>query len=240
MKMNPRFLVLPALIAGLQAASAADITGTITLNGTPPPERVNELIKNDANCGKFHTEPVKTEFYVFGPKGQLKDVVVMLKGVNAKSTGESAPPVVLDQKNCLYSPTILAIQTNQKLMVKNSDPVLHNVHPTPTVSGNDEKNKAQMPGGPEVSFTFAQPENFLRFKCDVHPWMFAWVTVVDNPYFAVSDKDGNFKITNVPPGKYTIEAVHRKANPTKPATKEIEVKADGAKVDFTLEVPKPQ
>src|SRR5579872_1100111 len=207
MKMNPRFLAIPAIIAGLQAASAADITGTITLNGTPPPERVNELIKGDPICGKFHTEPVKTQFYVVGPKGELKDVVIMLKGANLKSTGELAPPVLLDQKDCLYNPTILAIQTNQKLVAKNSDPVMHNVHPTPTVAGNEEKNKAQMPGGPEVSFTFAQPENFLRFMCNVHPWMFAWVTVVDNPYFAVSDKDGNFKITNVPPGKYTIEAV---------------------------------
>ncbi len=75
---------------------------------------------------------------------------------------------------------------------------------------------------------------FLKFKCDVHAWMFAWVSVFDHPYFAVSAKDGTFKIANVPPGKYTIQAAHRKACP---ATQEIEVKEGApAKVDFRLEI----
>ena len=59
--------------------------------------------------------------------------------------------------------------------------------------------------------TFDKPEMFLKFKCDVHQWMFAWASVFDHPYFAVSAKDGTFKIANVPPGKYTIQAAHRKA-----------------------------
>jgi uncharacterized protein (DUF2141 family) len=74
---------------------------------------------------------------------------------------------------------------------------------------------------------------FVKFKCEVHPWMFAWVSVFDHPYFAISAKDGTFKIANVPPGKYTIKAFHRKAGE---ATQQIEVKAgEPAKVDFTLE-----
>lgn len=240
MKIYSRFMVLAALLAGLQAASAADVTGTVTLSGTPPPEKPNDLIKNDPVCGKLHTDTVTTHFYVVGAKQELADVVITIKGA-PKSSGESAPPVVLDQSGCLYTPQILAIQTGQKLVVKNSDPVMHNVHIIPGAdSGNKEANKAQAQGAPDISFSFATPESFLKFKCDVHPWMFAWVTVVDNPYFAVSDKDGNFKIANVPPGKYTIEATHRKANGGKPVSKEVEVKADGAKVDFTLEVPKAQ
>src|ERR1700688_4210400 len=102
MRINPRFLILPALVAGLQAASAADITGTITLTGTPPPEKVNDQISSDPNCGKLHTEPVKTQFYVVGPKGELKDVVVTLKGAPAKSGGESAAPALVDQNKCEY------------------------------------------------------------------------------------------------------------------------------------------
>lgn len=92
---------------------------------------------------------------------------------------------------------------------------------------------AQMPNSKELPFVFSDPEMFLKFKCDVHPWMFAWASVFDHPYFAVSGKDGTFKIANVPPGKYTIQAAHRKAGTT---TQEIEVKEGGAnKVDFTLE-----
>lgn len=234
MKMNPRFLVVPALIAGLQAASAADVTGVVTLKGTPPPEKVNSSLAADPNCGKLHTEPVKTQFYVVGAKGELKDVVVKVTNITGKSTGEAAAPIVMDQKGCEYVPYIMAIQTNQKLLVKNSDPVLHNVHPTPTVTGNKEVNKAQPQGAPDITFSFANAEEFLRFKCDVHPWMFGYVTVVDSPFFAVTDKDGNFKISNLQPGKYTIEASHRKAGKV---TKDIEVKADGGKLDFELTVP---
>jgi Carboxypeptidase regulatory-like domain len=233
MKMSPRFLVIPTILAGLSVASAADVTGKVTLKGTPPPEKENAAISADANCSKFHTGPVKTQFYVVSPDGGLKDVVVKVTNVTGKSTGESAAPAVLDQKGCEYSPYILAIQTNQKLLVKNSDPTLHNVHPTPTAPGNKETNKAQMGGAPDLTFTFPTAEEFLRFKCDVHPWMFGYVTVVDNPYFAVTDKDGNFKISNLPPGKYKIEASHRKAGKSE---QEVEVKDSGAKADFTLEV----
>jgi hypothetical protein len=62
-----------------------------------------------------------------------------------------------------------------------------------------------------LNFSFPTAESFLRFKCDVHPWMFSYVTVLDHPYFAVSGKDGSFTIKNVPPGKYTLVAMHRKA-----------------------------
>jgi plastocyanin len=161
--------------------------------------------------------------------------VVSLQGISGKSTGASAPATILDQKGCQYIPSILAVQTGQKLVVKNSDPVLHNVHNAPSkTSGNKEFNQAQLPNSPDLTFTFDKPEDFLKLQCDVHAWMFAWVSVFDHPYFAVSGKDGSFKIANVPPGKYKIQAAHRKAGT---ATQEIEVK-DGAdvKADLALEI----
>ena len=227
--------LIPATIAlaALQLASAGEITGTITLKGTPPKEKDITPLKEDANCGKLHTDMPTTHFYVAGPQGQLADVVVSVEGISGKSTGAAAPAVELDQKGCEYTPQILAVQTGQKIEIKNSDPVLHNVHDVPTVAGNQEQNMAQMPGGPQLAFSFAKPEEFLKFKCDVHTWMFAWVSVFDHPYFAVSGKDGTFKIANVPAGKYTLKAAHRKAGA---ATQQIEVKdGEPAKVTFTLE-----
>ncbi len=233
MNSSPVFSAFAAVALALATANAGDITGTVTLKGTPPKEKDITPLKEDPNCGKLHSEMPTTHFYVVGPNGALADVVVSVQGISGKSTGASAPPVTLDQKGCEYSPQIFAVQTDQKIMVKNSDPVLHNVHDTPTASGNKEQNMAQMPGSQELSFSFAKPEEFLRFKCDVHPWMFAWVSVFDHPYFAVSGKDGTFKISNVPPGKYTIKAAHRKAGTT---TQEVEVKEGApAKVDLTLE-----
>ena len=232
-KLSVLFLWLAAL-AVLPVAQAADIVGVINLKGTPPAEKELTPLKADANCGAMYANSTPTtHFYVVGPKGELADVVVSLKGVTGKSTGASAPPAVLDQKGCLYVPQILAIQTGQKLIVKNSDPCVHNVHATPTVAGNPESNQVQMAGGPDLDYAYAQPEAFLRFKCDVHPWMFAWVTVVDSPYYCVSDKDGKFVIKNVPPGKYTVEAAHRKLGSQ---TQEVEVKDGDATANFTFEV----
>ncbi len=70
---------------------------------------------------------------------------------------------------------------------------------------------------------------FLKYQCDVHPWMFAWVSIFDHPYFSVSDADGKFTIKNVPPGKYTVEAVHRKLGTQ---TVEVEVKDNNVTADF--------
>ena len=229
--------IIPWLAAGFfgacQMVSAADIIGTITLQGAPPKEvEITPLMEN-SDCAAMYSTTPTTHFYVVGAKGELADVVVSLKGVTGKSTGASVSPTLLDQKGCLYSPQILAIQTGQKLIVKNSDNCVHNVHCTPAVAGNDEHNDVQMPGGADLTYTFPKPEMFLRFKCDVHPWMFAWVSVFDSPYFSVSDKDGKFVIKNVPPGKYTVEANHRKLGAQ---TQDVEVADKDVTVNFTFNV----
>ena len=221
------------LVAGLMPASAANITGKVTFKGTAPAERVLPL---DPSCGKLHPAGSKptTRFYVVGPKGELADTFVVVDGLSGKSTGPSQAPAVLDQVGCEYTPYVMAIQTGQKLLVKNSDPVLHNVHPTPKPgTGNKEMNRAQLPKGPDLEFVFPDAEEFLRFKCDVHPWMFAYISVVDHPYFDVTKKEGTFKIANVPPGKYVVKAKHRKVGEI---SQEVEVKDSDVQIDFVLEL----
>lgn len=238
MKLNQTLVAAAGFAVALQFATAGNITGKVTLSGAAPAEKEITPLIDDATCGKLlgGAKP-KTKFFVVGANKELADVVVVLKddSLKGKSTGAAAAPAVLDQKGCEYTPQILAVQTGQKITVKNSDPVMHNVHTVPTASGNKEENKGQGPGAQDLIFSVPAAENFLKFKCDVHPWMFAWVTVVDHPYFAVTGKDGSFTIKDVPPGKYKIVAMHRKAAPTG-VEKEIEVKADGATADFAIEV----
>jgi len=230
--MKKSLLVLTSVCCALQLVSAGDLTGTITFKGTPPPERELAPIRDNPDCSAMYPGALpKTKFYVVGSGGELADVVVYLKGVPSASTGASAPPAVLDQKGCLYMPQLLAVQTGQKVVVKNSDPCVHNVHTRP--AANPEANQVQMPGGADLTFTFDKPEPFLKFQCDVHPWMFAWISVFDHPYFAVSGADGKFTIKNVPPGKYTVEAAHRKLGVQ---TAEVEVKAEGAAQNFSFGV----
>ena len=220
------------LFAVTQFAQAGDLTGVISLKGTPPAEKELSPIKDDPNCSVSYPGALpKTKFYVVDASGDLADVVVVLKGISAPSTGASAAPVVMDQKGCLYYPQILAVQTGQKIIVKNSDNCVHNVHTVP--KDNAPQNMVQMPGGADLTFTFDKPEPFLKFQCDVHPWMFAWVSVYDHPYFAVTDKDGKFTIKDVPPGKYTIEAAHRKLGAQ---TADVEIKDAGVAQNFTFEI----
>lgn len=230
MKLKRRCFAVAALFASLQLAGAGEIVGKITLKGTPPPERTIPL---DPACGKIHPTK-KTRLYVVGANGELADTFIYVKeGLSGKTFPVPEKPGLLDQVGCEYQPYVSGLQTGQKLLVRNSDPVLHNVHPTPAVAGNLEKNLAQLPKGKDLEFSFPKEEMFLRFKCDVHPWMFSYVTVLNHPYYSVSSKDGTFKIANLPPGKYTIEAAHRKAGKQ---TMEVTVEETGAKeANFTFD-----
>lgn len=236
MKLKPTLIAAAAVFASLQLTSAADITGKIILKGTPPPEKEITPLKNDPTCGKLHTDTPKTQFYIVGTGGELADTFVYIKE-GAKPSDAPATAVTLDQVGCEYKPYVFGLQAKQKLVVKNSDPVLHNIHVVPKVAGNKESNQAQMAKGPDLSKTFDNPEVFMTFKCDVHPWMFAYACVVDHPYYAVTGKDGTFKIANLPPGKYKIEAAHRKAGAV---SKEITVTGDNQTVNFEIELKPAQ
>jgi plastocyanin len=225
-------LIAVGLCSVGQTLWAGDVTGVITFKGTPPAEKEITPLMENADCAAAYAKTPTTHFYVVGANGEFSDVVVSMKGVSGKSTGAGAAPAVLDQKGCVYTPGILAIQTGQKLIVKNSDSCVHNVHSVPAAEGNSSHNDVQMAGGADLTYTFDKPEMFLKFQCDVHPWMFAWVSVFDHPYFSVSGKDGKFVIKNVPPGKYTLVATHRKLGTQ---TQEIEVTDKEASANFTFE-----
>lgn len=243
MKMHLRLFTAAALAMSAFALQAGDITGKVVLKGTPPP---NKTFKMDPNCGRLHkVNSFEMEFYKVAKDGGLRDVVVTLKGVKGKSEGAKATPLLVDQVDCIYVPYVTAAQTGQKITVMNSDPLMHNVHPTPqnTAGGNKEANVAQVIKGMKNDFTFPAPERFLRFKCDVHQWMFAYITIEDHPWTAVTAEDGTFTIKNVPPGEYEVEAIHRKvhgatvAEGYKGTVQKVKVTADGAKANFTLNVP---
>ncbi|MGZ4962547.1 MAG: carboxypeptidase regulatory-like domain-containing protein [Limisphaerales bacterium] len=236
--MNKLSASLTALALTVAAASsyAGDITGKITLKGTPPPETP---IKFDQNCGAFHTTPVSTRRYVVSSDGGLANVFVYIsKGAEGKKFDAPTAPVLLDQKGCMYQPYIVGAMVNQPIQIKNSDPILHNVHALPKDS-SEEFNFAQPLQGQTDERKFTKPQVLVKVKCDVHDWMLAYVGVVDNPFFAITDESGKFTIKNVPPGDYTLTAYHLKAHGTKPGeTKTIKVEGAPVTADFTVEVPK--
>jgi len=230
MKFYLSCITTAVLAAALQTVSAAEITGKITLKGTPKPETPVPL--EGTTCGPVVHTALTTRHYLVGADKGLANVFVYIKQGAAAAPATAGEPL-LDQLNCQYEPYVMGMVTGQKLKIRNSDPLLHNVHATPKV--NKEFNFAQVTKGQINEKAFDKPEVLVRMKCDVHPWMFAYIGVVDHPYFAVTDKDGSFKISNLPAGKYTIEAMHLKAGAKQ---QEITVTGDEKKaVNFELEVP---
>ncbi len=207
----------------------ASLTGRVLLRGTPPPEKSVVL---DAMCARL-TGGFTTRHYVVGADGGLANVFVYLKQ-GAPAVPATGSEVLLDQAACQYQPYVVGVQTGQTLTVRNSDALLHNVHVLP--AHNRERNIGQPVKGMTTPMLFERPEVLVKFKCDVHPWMFAYVGVVDHPWFAVTDKAGNFTLpAGLPDGPYTLAAVHQKAGELmQPAT------VDGgsvAPVQFVFDVP---
>jgi plastocyanin len=235
MKKLSTWLVLAVATAASHSVFAGDITGKITLKGTPPPPAQMK----DVICGTPEKLTITSRQYDVGLADGLADVFVYLKsgtGIDGKTFTPPADKPVLDQLGCEYHPFSLAVMAGQKFEVRNSDPVLHNVNCS-RAKINKGSNFAQATKGQVKEMSFDKMEVPILFKCDVHPWMTAYVAVFDNPFFAVTDKDGNYTIKNVPDGKYKMVVYHRKTHGnTDGEIKEIAVEAGGAKENFTLEV----
>jgi RNA polymerase sigma factor (sigma-70 family) len=191
----------------LEPPARAGLRGQILLAGTPPAERI---IPMDAACGRTHSAPVTTRTYVVGTNGGLADVLVYIKAGAPMNFNYQPPSVLLENSNCLFEPYVFAVLTNQPIIIRNSDAMLHNVHAL--MKRNREFNVGLPAKFMTVTKSFPLPEMFASLKCDVHPWMFSYVCVLDHPWFAVSDRDGNFQFPlPLPPGTYTIAASHRRA-----------------------------
>jgi hypothetical protein len=130
----------------------------------------------------------------------------------------------------MYKPHVLALMTGQNLTIKNADATNHNIHPLPKV--NQEWNESQPPGSADKIQSFPRQEIMLPVKCNIHPWMRAYINVVSHPFFAVTGDDGSFTMKGLPPGTYTVEVVHEKYG-----NQEVQVTV-GAKesktADFTI------
>jgi plastocyanin len=186
-------------------ATAGNVAGRVTFEGTPP-KLAAVRMESDPNCVQPGASTAD-ESVVVGEGGALQNVFVYVKdGLGNLKFPVPSAPVVLDQKGCRYTPHVLGVQVGQPLEVLNSDPTLHNVHAVP--AANQEFNTGQPLTGMKHTHRFSTREVMVPFKCDVHPWMRAFIGVLDHPYFAATGADGSFSLKGLPPGTYTVEAWH--------------------------------
>ena len=192
------------------ANAASTVSGTITFAGKPPVLRPLAMDADPA-CAKLHGgKPVPAEMLVLGGGSTMGNVIVWVsKGLPAGKTWPAPKtPVTLDQRGCLYVPHAMGIMIGQPYRILNSDGILHNVHSLPKV--NPQFNKPMPPSMKETTTTFTKPEPIFQIKCDVHPWMSAYIGVFTHPFFSATKTDGKFTISGLDPGTYELTAWHER------------------------------
>lgn len=189
-------------------ATASIISGVVHFDGAPPP-RVPIDMSADPACNQPNL-PNLTEQYIVN-NGDLANVYVYIKsGAPSYTAPSDTAPVNLDQKGCRYIPHVIAVEQGGAVSFLNSDATIHNIHTMPTQPGNASVDISEPANSEPRTQIFRVPEVMLPVRCNNHPWMSAFINVAPNPWFAVTGTDGSFQITGVPPGTYTLAAVHEK------------------------------
>ena len=230
---TPAAAVAVAAAPVVTASADGKIQGRVILKGTPPAERVIAGVKSDPNCGPAAPGPAPTtRGYVVSADGGLRYALVRIVSAPA-GAGKAAETPLIDQKGCMYEPYVNAVLAGQPFKVRNSDTFMHNV--AATSKANKGFNFAQANQGQVNEKIFEKAELGVKLQCNVHPWMLAYLHVLENPFFAITDDKGEFTLPDgLPAGKYTLEVSHLKGGT---ASTEIEVgSGKGATVAFQLAV----
>jgi plastocyanin len=187
----------------VQVSDGGSISGSITVSGSIPKLPVRTLNKDSNVCG---TAARDSEDLIVNRGGGLKNAVVIVEGVKR---GKAIPAAIensqIDQSKCEYSPHVQVARVNAEIAVLNSDPILHNIH---FYQNDDSLFNIAQPVKGQVNKHKLEKVGFVYAECDVHGWMRGHVAVVDSPYYAVTDENGKFSITDLPPGNYRVKVWH--------------------------------
>ena len=220
------------LIEPVKRSVQSTLSGTVTVDGDAPEEKRIDL-SADPVCEE--QRPNATTEYFAVEDGKVANVLVYVTNETLRTSDaflSFADSAVLARNQCRFEPRVLGIQVGQPLEIVNRDQTQHNTHPTPKV--NREWNMSQA-AFTTLTKSFERPEVFIPVRCNQHPWEKAYISVFNHPFFAVTDKSGNYKIEGLPPGSYKVVAMHEKLG-----EKSAEVAVTGGtsqSVDFVYSAP---
>jgi putative heme-binding domain-containing protein len=225
---------------GTTNADGFSLSGKVLLDGPRPDRSFIPLLEKDGNlsdCSTLHDEEPRSEVLLVNENHEIANVFVYVrKGLPGRKHPVPNVAAILNQSACMFRPRVQGVMLGQELIMRNSDPVLHNVRALSF--RNRPFNIGQPAQSPDRSKSFRRKEKAVMIQCDLHPWMQAHVFVMDHPYFAVTDSSGHFSIPDVPPGEYTLTAWHEILG-----EQDIEItiasdKADSAQFSFKPATPK--
>ncbi len=200
----------PVQYTQIDEATAGAVSGTIHFSGKAPTPIAIDMAQDPA-CGVSRKTPNTTQQYAVH-NGRMANVFVYVRdGLGNRIYMPTKTPTVLDQKDCRFMPHVIGAMIGQTVEFRNSDPTVHNVHIIPPDTQDPGGfNTSQMPKGSTQQHSFRTLGTMIPIRCDNHPWMEAFLNVVKNPFFAVSNADGHFEIEGLPPGQYILVAVQEK------------------------------
>jgi polysaccharide lyase family 4-like protein len=237
------------------------VQGTVTLDGpVPEPKGFNLITFPDPQyCGRISngTGWRLLHDFVVSPKGGLKDAIVLLEGVEAGKPFEVSVPLI-EARDCMFQPFMTIVRNGHAVEVVNMDPVMHDIQGyetspeagarvlfnTPLVM-NHQHNRGDLhaihnhaPGKSLVGPIYLNKgRRTFYMQCGFHAYMESWAMAVNNPYYALTDENGNFSLEQIPPGTYQLVVWHPQTGPG--MTKMVTVKPDG-KVTESLSLPAPK
>lgn len=220
------------VLLGAGVSHAASLSGRVRFLGEPP-ERPLVMMGRDPACDRAHPAGIPAETPIVSPDGGLGDAIVYVVGKLPRKFHSPVPqdPVVIDQRGCRFLPHVVGVRVGQELEVRSSDEAVHQVEARTEL--NTEFRESMATSGLAIRKTFALPEVAVRLKCDLHPWMSAWVGVFDHPFFAVSGADGTFRIDGLPEGDFAVHAWHETLGTTSAAI-EVDDEDDALSVELSF------
>ena len=239
--MKYQIMIVSAALLGaaLFAASpsAATLKGKVRFDGKPPKAKPIRMEKDPACVASYQgKEAPRAQSTVINENGTVRWAFVYIQE-KVKAKGKKPPSPALDQNGCVYTPRVFGMMAGQKLKVTNSDSTKHNFH----LLGKNKYNRSAGPGktvkrkikkAGSRKLKKGKSRLMSKIKCDIHPWMIAYVGVLPHSYFAVTGQDGEFEIAGLPAGEYTLVAWHEKLGTL---TQKVSVGGDEAKsTDFTF------
>lgn len=184
----------------VKVSNGGNIIGTVKFVGNTPQIEMFSIDKDMEVCGH---EPKPSEELIISKDKGIKNVFVYIKKIaSGKNFEKHTGNFVLSQKDCRFDPHILIVPTGARVDLLNNDNVLHNLH---SWSAKNSPFNQGTPFGQVITKEFKLKERIM-VTCDIHSWMSSWIIVVENPYFALTDKNGKFKIDSIPPGNFELIA----------------------------------
>ena len=218
------------LLLSAVTAIGAEISGVIKLDGPQPKRPPLQLTPESRKLYEGQPYP-RDEVELVSAKGEIKNVFVYIrKGLSPDKTYPvPKKAALLDQQRSMFRPRIQGLFVGQDFAMRNSDPIIHNVRSLS--QENRPFNIAQPAGTPDRVKRFSDKEGPIELRCDYHPWMRAYLFVMEHPFFAVTNARGQFRIENLPTGEYTLATWHESLGENK---KVIKVDSEALRdIEFT-------